>query len=77
MMQKKSAKHSTALDEVEIDFELEDGSHTYRLAGLRRTRSTKVSRPMPGAPIPTLPTYQRGEVYFVPVDARGQFPHEV
>lgn len=60
-------------DEVEIDFELEDGrvlTAWLGLAGQEAQKSHGLCRGL----TPDIANLPAGEVYFVPTDARGQFP---
>jgi hypothetical protein len=60
-------------DEVEIDFELEDGSILTAWLGLDGQEAQKSHGLCQGTK-PDIANLPAGEVYFVPVDARGQFP---
>ena len=44
------------------------------MARPRRTGSPEIPRPLQGQDKPDIANLPAGEVYFVPVDARGQFP---
>ncbi|MDG1356812.1 MAG: hypothetical protein P8P36_01310 [Akkermansiaceae bacterium] len=60
-------------DEVEIDFELEDGRILTAWLGLGGQQAQKSHGLCQGTK-PDIANLPAGEVYFVPVDARGQFP---
>lgn len=60
-------------DEVEIDFELEDGRILTAWLGLGGQEAQK-SHGLCQGTNPDIANLPAGEVYFVPVDARGQFP---
>ncbi|MGB1875168.1 MAG: hypothetical protein ACPIGG_06245 [Akkermansiaceae bacterium] len=60
-------------DEVEIDFELEDGRILTAWLGLGGQEAQK-SHGLCQGRNPDIANLPAGEVYFVPVDARGQFP---
>ena len=60
-------------DEVEIDFELEDGRILTAWLGLGGQEAQKSHGLCQGTK-PDIANLPAGEVYFVPVDARGQFP---
>ena len=60
-------------DEVEIDFELEDGHILTAWLGLDGQEAQKSHGLCQGTK-PDIANLPAGEVYFVPVDARGQFP---
>jgi hypothetical protein len=62
----------TRADWVEIDFVFENGTHTLHLdlAGQEAQKSHGLCRG--GPDIANLPA---GEIYYVPADARGEFPH--
>ena len=60
-------------DEVEIDFELEDGRILTAWLGLGGQQAQK-SHGLCQGTTPDIANLPAGEVYFVPVDARGQFP---
>ena len=60
-------------DEVEIDFELEDGRILTAWLGLDGQEAQKSHGLCQGTK-PDIANLPAGEVYFVPVDARGQFP---
>ncbi|MBK1854767.1 hypothetical protein JO972_07340 [Verrucomicrobiaceae bacterium 5K15] len=63
----------TKADEVEIDFELEDGRILTAWLGLDGQEAQK-SHGLCKGKEPDVANLPAGEVYFVPVDARGQFP---
>ncbi len=63
----------TRADSVEIDFELEDGSILTAWLGLDGQEAQK-SHGLCRGRKPDIANLPAGEVYFVPVDARGQFP---
>ncbi len=63
----------TKADAVEIDFELEDGRVLTAWLGLGRQEAQKSHGLCPGR-TPDIANLPAGEVYFVPCDARGQFP---
>lgn len=69
-------KMRAALDqanEVEIDFELEDGKILTAWLGLGGQKAQK-SHGLCRGKTPDIANLPAGEVYFVPQDARGQFP---
>ncbi|MDB4353748.1 hypothetical protein N9Z02_00425 [Akkermansiaceae bacterium] len=69
-------KMRVALDranEVEIDFELEDGSILTAWLGLDKQPAQK-SHGLCQGTTPDIANLPAGEVYFVPKDARGKFP---
>ncbi|MGE9267313.1 MAG: hypothetical protein ACQKBY_04390, partial [Verrucomicrobiales bacterium] len=63
----------TKADEVEIDFELEDGRILTAWLGLEAQEAQK-SHGLCQGTTPDVANLPAGEVYFVPRDARGQFP---
>ena len=63
----------TGADEVEIDFTLEDGRVLTAWLGLGGQEAQKSHGLCLGGK-PDIANLPAGEVYFVPVDARGQFP---
>ena len=63
----------TKADEVEIDFELEDGRILTAWLGLGGQEAQK-SHGLCNGMSPDVANLPAGEVYFVPRDARGQFP---
>lgn len=63
----------TKADSVEIDFELEDGRILTAWLGLDGQEAQK-SHGLCQGTSPDVANLPAGEVYFVPVDARGQFP---
>lgn len=63
----------TRADSIEIDFELEDGSILTAWLGLDGQEAQK-SHGLCRGLAPDVANLPAGEVYFVPVDARGQFP---
>jgi len=63
----------TKADEVEIDFELEDGRVLTAWLGLEGQEAQK-SHGLCKGKTPDVANLPAGEVYFVPCDARGQFP---
>lgn len=63
----------TKADEVEIDFELEDGRILTAWLGLGGQEAQK-SHGLCRGTTPDVANLPAGEVYFVPEDARGQFP---
>ncbi len=63
----------TGADSVEIDFELEDGTILTAWLGLDKQEAQK-SHGLCKGPTPDIANLPAGEVYFVPLDARGQFP---
>ncbi|NNC90723.1 MAG: hypothetical protein HKN82_19875 [Akkermansiaceae bacterium] len=63
----------TGADEVEIDFELEDGRILTAWLGLGGQKAQK-SHGLCKGKAPDVANLPAGEVYFVPRDARGQFP---
>lgn len=63
----------TRADEVEIDFELEDGRILTAWLGLAAQEAQK-SHGLCLGTAPDIANLPAGEVYFVPSDARGQFP---
>ena len=63
----------TGADEVEIDFELEDGRILTAWLGLAGQEAQKSHGLCLGL-APDIANLPAGEVYFVPCDARGQFP---
>lgn len=66
-------KALTRADEVEIDFELEDGKILTAWLGLGGQEAQKSHGLCQGRQ-PDVANLPAGEVYFVPRDARGQFP---
>ncbi len=64
----------TRADEIEIDFALEDGTVLTAWLGLDRQEAQKSHGLCKGKNKPDIANLPAGEVYFVPVDARGQFP---
>jgi aminopeptidase len=64
----------TGADEIEIDFGLEDGSVLTAWLGLNRQEAQKSHGLCKGKETPDIANLPAGEVYFVPVDAHGQFP---
>jgi aminopeptidase len=63
----------TGADSIEIDFELEDGRILTAWLGLGRQEAQK-SHGLCLGKSPDIANLPAGEVYFVPCDARGQFP---
>lgn len=63
----------TKADSIEIDFKLEDGSILTAWLGLDGQEAQK-SHGLCRGLSPDVANLPAGEVYFVPVDARGQFP---
>ncbi|MES2995681.1 MAG: hypothetical protein V4733_02615 [Verrucomicrobiota bacterium] len=63
----------TNADDIEIDFELEDGRILTAWLGLARQDAQK-SHGLCHGLTPDVANLPAGEVYFVPADARGQFP---
>ena len=63
----------TKADSVEIDFELEDGRILTAWLGLNGQEAQK-SHGLCHGKTPDIANLPAGEVYFVPVDARGHFP---
>ncbi|MCU0780156.1 MAG: hypothetical protein MUF04_03525 [Akkermansiaceae bacterium] len=63
----------TKADAVEIDFELEDGRVLTAWLGLNGQEAQK-SHGLCRGRTPDIANLPAGEVYFVPTDARGQFP---
>ncbi|MGB0775549.1 MAG: hypothetical protein ACPGUY_06860 [Akkermansiaceae bacterium] len=63
----------TGADSVEIDFALEDGRVLTAWLGLDGQEAQK-SHGLCKGTTPDVANLPAGEVYFVPVDARGQFP---
>ncbi|MCP5539269.1 MAG: hypothetical protein H7A52_03900 [Akkermansiaceae bacterium] len=63
----------TGADEIEIDFTLEDGRVLTAWLGLDGQEAQK-SHGLCKGKSPDVANLPAGEVYFVPVDARGQFP---
>ena len=63
----------TKADEVEIDFTLEDGRILTAWLGLEGQEAQK-SHGLCHGKSPDVANLPAGEVYFVPLDARGQFP---
>lgn len=63
----------TKADEVEIDFELEDGKILTAWLGLGAQEAQK-SHGLCQGTTPDIANLPAGEVYFVPRDAHGQFP---
>ena len=63
----------TRADSVEIDFELEDGRILTAWLGLAGQEAQK-SHGLCLGTAPDIANLPAGEVYFVPIDARGQFP---
>ena len=66
-------KAMTRADEIEIDFELEDGRVLTAWLGLGGQEAQKSHGLCPGG-TPDIANLPAGEVYFVPQDARGHFP---
>jgi hypothetical protein len=66
-------KALTRAEEVEIDFELEDGTILTAWLGLGGQEAQK-SHGLCRGTTPDVANLPAGEVYFVPKDARGQFP---
>lgn len=69
----KIRRAMTKADSIEIDFELEDGSILTAWLGLDGQEAQK-SHGLCRGLTPDVANLPAGEVYFVPVDARGQFP---
>ncbi|MFT4176422.1 MAG: hypothetical protein QM627_07165 [Luteolibacter sp.] len=63
----------TKADSIEIDFTLEDGRVLTAWLGLDRQEAQK-SHGLCRGKTPDIANLPAGEVYFVPTDARGQFP---
>jgi len=63
----------TKADSIEIDFALEDGRVLTAWLGLDQQEAQK-SHGLCNGKTPDVANLPAGEVYFVPVDARGQFP---
>jgi aminopeptidase len=63
----------TRADDIEIDFELEDGRTLTAWLGLEGQEAQK-SHGLCLGRTPDIANLPAGEVYFVPIDARGQFP---
>jgi len=63
----------TKADAIEIDFALEDGRVLTAWLGLDQQEAQK-SHGLCNGTAPDVANLPAGEVYFVPVDARGQFP---
>lgn len=63
----------TGADDIEIDFALEDGRVLTAWLGLNGQEAQK-SHGLCLGTAPDIANLPAGEVYFVPVDARGQFP---
>lgn len=63
----------TRADSIEIDFELEDGRILTAWLGLDGQEAQK-SHGLCRGKTPDIANLPAGEVYFVPADARGQFP---
>lgn len=63
----------TGADAIEIDFELEDGQVLTAWLGLDKQEAQK-SHGLCRGRQPDIANLPAGEVYFVPVDAHGQFP---
>ena len=63
----------TKADAIEIDFALEDGRVLTAWLGLDKQEAQK-SHGLCNGKTPDVANLPAGEVYFVPVDARGQFP---
>jgi len=63
----------TKADAIEIDFALEDGRVLTAWLGLDQQEAQK-SHGLCNGKTPDVANLPAGEVYFVPVDARGQFP---
>lgn len=63
----------TRADEIEIDFELEDGRVLTAWLGLNGQEAQK-SHGLCLGTTPDIANLPAGEVYFVPTDARGHFP---
>jgi aminopeptidase len=64
----------TNADAIEIDFGLEDSSVLTAWLGLDRQDAQKSHGLCKGKDKPDIANLPAGEVYFVPLDARGQFP---
>ncbi len=64
----------TGADEIEIDFKLEDGRVLTAWLGLEGQEAQKSHGLCKGRNSPDIANLPAGEVYFVPADARGQFP---
>ena len=64
----------TKADAIEIDFALEDGRVLTAWLGLDGQEAQKSHGLCRGKDIPDVANLPAGEVYFVPTDARGQFP---
>jgi hypothetical protein len=64
----------TRADEIEIDFGLEDGSVLTAWLDLGGREAQKSHGLCRGRDKPDVVNLPAGEVYFVPVDARGRFP---
>jgi len=69
----KMRKALTDADDVEIDFELEDGTILTAWLGLGGQAAQK-SHGLCRGKTPDIANLPAGEVYFVPQDARGKFP---
>ncbi|MGJ8694923.1 MAG: hypothetical protein ACSHYF_01275 [Verrucomicrobiaceae bacterium] len=69
----KMRKALDKADEVEIDFELEDGTILTAWLGLNGQAAQK-SHGLCQGTTPDIANLPAGEVYFVPQDARGKFP---
>jgi len=63
----------TGADSIEIDFEIEDGRTLTAWLGLDGQKAQK-SHGLCLGKTPDIANLPAGEVYFVPTDARGQFP---
>ena len=64
----------TNADSIEIDFGLEDGSVLTAWLGLDQQAAQKSHGLCKGKEKPDIANLPAGEVYFVPMDANGQFP---
>ncbi|NWK55887.1 hypothetical protein HW115_09710 [Verrucomicrobiaceae bacterium N1E253] len=64
----------TEADAIEIDFGLEDGRVLTAWLGLEQQAAQKSHGLCKGKDKPDIANLPAGEVYFVPTDARGQFP---
>ncbi|MDG2122675.1 MAG: hypothetical protein P8J87_03195 [Verrucomicrobiales bacterium] len=64
----------TNADDIEIDFALEDGRVLTAWLGLQSQDAQKSHGLCKGREKPDIANLPAGEVYFVPNDARGQFP---
>ncbi len=63
----------TKADDIEIDFELEDGRILTAWLGLDQQEAQK-SHGLCKGTTPDVANLPAGEIYYVPVDARGEFP---